>query len=26
VLGPSRGARGRDVLIGFDELDRIAPD
>nr|MCU0649769.1 DUF87 domain-containing protein [Gemmatimonadaceae bacterium] len=26
VLGPSRGARGRDVLIGFDELDRIAPE
>jgi DNA segregation ATPase FtsK/SpoIIIE, S-DNA-T family len=25
VLGPSRGARGRDVLIGFDELDRLAP-
>jgi S-DNA-T family DNA segregation ATPase FtsK/SpoIIIE len=25
VLGPSRGARGRDVLIGFDELDRLSP-
>jgi S-DNA-T family DNA segregation ATPase FtsK/SpoIIIE len=25
VLGPSRGARGRDVLIGFDELDRLCP-
>ena len=24
VLGPSDGPRGRDVLVGFEELDRIA--
>jgi S-DNA-T family DNA segregation ATPase FtsK/SpoIIIE len=23
ILGPSDGPRGRDVLVGFDELDRI---
>ena len=26
VLGPSDGPRGRDVLIGFDDLERIAGD
>ncbi len=26
VLGPSDGPRGRDVLMGFDDLDRIAPE
>ncbi|MDQ6738300.1 MAG: DNA translocase FtsK [Gemmatimonadota bacterium] len=25
VLGPSDGPRGRDVLVGFEDLDRIAP-
>ncbi len=26
VLGPSDGPRGRDVLVGFADLDRIAPE
>ncbi len=26
VLGPSDGPRGRDVLVGFEDLDRIAPE
>jgi len=25
VLGPSRGSKPRDILIGLDDLDRIAP-
>ncbi|MEO7043572.1 MAG: DNA translocase FtsK, partial [Gemmatimonadaceae bacterium] len=25
VLGPSDGPRGRDVLVGFEDLERIAP-